>query len=474
MSSTTRATPPTTRKKYITSSGGGGAPAAPAVLRSQGSPNERVNVAVIGFHGRGKSHYRAFAKMANVRVAALCDADERLFSEGAGEVEKLAGYRPATEFDFRRLLDNKDIDAISIATPDYWHALMTISACQAGKDVYVEKPVSFTIEEGRKMVDAARKYNRIVQAGQNMRSAADVRAAIRFLHEGKLGSAYRAKAVIFKPRGSIGRVKDSPVPQGVHWDLFLGPSPSRPFNLNRFHYGWHFFWDTSTTDVGNSGVHELDVARWGLNKKVHPVKVHSTGGLYVWDSDQETPNVQTATLEYADGTLLEVELTNLYTPPFDGARGTHNIFYTSQGYVSSASGNPERNATGWRAIAGKLTPRSPGPETPPAGISEATTNASFPQPSYGDGPAINGQPEKTSSHFENFIECVRSRKREELYCDIAEGHMSAALCHLANISFRTGRKLQFDPNTERFVGDEEANRYLRRAYRKPYVLPEKV
>jgi predicted dehydrogenase len=457
----------TSRRDFIRNAAvtAGVAAAAPAVQTAlaQSSPNERINVAVVGFHGRGRSHYRTFAKMANVRVAALCDVDERLFPEAVADVERIGGYRPTTEFDIRRLLENKDIDAISIATPDHWHALMTVWACQAGKDVYVEKPVSFTVVEGRKMVEAARKYKRIVQAGQNMRSGARVRAAMRLLHEGKLGSVYRSKAVIQKPRGSIGRVQESSIPQGVHWDLFLGPAAYRPFNLNRFHYGWHFFWDTSTTDVGNTGVHSVDAARWGMNQRVHPAKIHSAGGVFIWDSDQETPNVQTAIFEYADGSLMEVELSNLYTPP--GERGG-NIFYTSKGYMTSAGG--------WKTALGTLTPRKRGPEITSAGVSQRANNVSFPDATYSPGPVAEADKEPTVSHFQNFIDCVRSRRVEDLYCDILEGHMSAALCHLANVSYRTGRKLVFDSDSERFVGDEDANTYLTRKYREPYVLPEKV
>ncbi|MBC7294358.1 MAG: Gfo/Idh/MocA family oxidoreductase, partial [Thermoleophilia bacterium] len=221
-----------------------------------------VNIAVVGLHNRGRDHIREFAKVPNIRIVALCDVDERLFPEAAQTVEKLTGFRPGTEWDFRKLIERKDLDAVSLATPDYWHALQTIWACQAGKDVYVEKPVSFTIVEGRKMVQAARKYRRIVQAGLNKRSSGQIRAAIRFLHQGGLGRVYRGKATLNKPRGNIGRVKESSIPKGVHWDTYLGPAPYRPFTLNRFHYGWHFFWDTSTTDVGNSGVHELDELRW--------------------------------------------------------------------------------------------------------------------------------------------------------------------------------------------------------------------
>ena len=190
-----------------------------------------------------------------------------------------------------------------IATPDHWHALQTIWACQAGKDVYVEKPISYTVDEGRKMVEAARKYNRVVQVGMQSRSNQVVIEAMKLLHDGYIGDIYMAKGLCYKPRDSIGRKKDAPIPKGVHWDLFLGPAPYRPFNPNRFHYNWHWFWDTGTTDMGNQGVHEMDKARWGMNKRVHPVRIHGTGGYFVWDSDQETPNTQITTFEYEDGKI---------------------------------------------------------------------------------------------------------------------------------------------------------------------------
>jgi len=435
--------------------------ASPSIrtVLARGSPNDRVNLAVVGFHGRGRGHINSFAKVPNVRIAALCDADERLFPGGVAIVEKLQGHRPATESDIRKLLERKDIDAISIATPDYWHALMTIWGCQAGKDVYVEKPVSFTIVEGRRMVEAARKYGRVVQAGLNMRCEPEVRAAMRLLHEGKLGKTYRAKIDLVKPRASIGRVKESSIPQGVHWDLYLGPSPYRPFTLNRFHYGWHFFWDTSTTDVGNTGVHHFDAARWGLDKNFHPVKVHSSGGYYLWDSDQETPNFQVGTLEYAGGTILDFAANNLYAPP----NADVNVYYTSEGYLTGGRR--------WEAFQGKFESRAG--NVSPSGVDESATNASFPKATY-TPVTIDSSNEPNVSHFENFINCVRSRKTEDLYCDILEGHLSTSLCHLANISYRVGRKLVFDPATERFQNDEEANRFLSRKYREPYVLPEKV
>ena len=432
---------------------------------AQRSPNDRINIGVVGFRGRGRDHYRTFAKIPNVRVAFLCDIDERLFPGAVAEVEQLGGNRPETYNDIRKLLERKDLDAISIATPDHWHALMTIWGCQAGKDVYVEKPVCHNMREGRKMVEAARKYNRMVQTGLNRRSEARNQAGVAYVRGGAFGPVYRAKAVVYRGRTSVGRVQEASIPKGVNWDMYLGPAPYRAFSLNRFHYGWHYFWDTATTEVGNNGVHAIDVVRWALNKNVHPVKVHCVGGRFVDDNtDQETPNVQNATYEYADGTLVELEVTTLPSPSFGGVQ-MGEFFYTPRGYITSAKK--------WSTVQADFTPRNT--PDPPSGISLRATNLSFPDIKYNPGPEIPDIPgARDDSHFQNFINCVRSRRREELNCEVLEGHMSTALCHLANIAFRTGRKLTFDPATETFPGDAEANQYLTRKYREPYVVPDKV
>lgn len=401
--------------------------------------------------------------MPGVRVGYLCDVDQRLFPEAISEVERIAGYRPRTETDIRRLLERSDLDAISVATPDHWHALMTIWGCQAGKDVYCEKPCSYTLREGRKMVEAARKYGRMVQIGLQRRSRLRERSVTQFVRQGRFGTAYRAKAVIYRGRINIGEVQEASIPEGVNWDLYLGPAPYRAFDLNRFHYGWHFFWDTSTSEVGNNGVHHLDVLRWGLNKQVHPVKVHCTGGQFMEDSDSEVPNVQVGTFEYADGTLVEIEATTLFSPSFGGVR-VGGFFFTDQGYIGSSNN--------WTATRGVFTPRDR-PDSP-SGVSYRTNNLSFPDISYPPGPEIPNLDEPETNHFRNFIDCVRSRRREDLNCDVEQGHLSTALCHLANISFRIGRKLVFDPETETFPGDEEANRLLTRTYREPYVVPDQV
>jgi predicted dehydrogenase len=450
------------RREFVAKAAAG----APAVRTAwgQSSPNSEIRLGVVGFRGRGRDHYKEFSKISGVKVAFLCDIDERLFPKAVKEVEELSGNRPETFVDLRKMLERKDLDAISIASPDHWHALQTIWGCQAGKDVYVEKPVCHNIREGRKMVEAARKYNRMVQTGLNRRSDGRNRSGVEFVRAASFGKAYRAKAVVYRGRLSVGRVQESSIPQGVHWDLFLGPAPYRAFTMNRFHYGWHNFWETATAEMGNNGVHALDMVRWAMAKDVHPVRIHSVGGRFADENtDQETPNYQSAVFEYADGTLVDIEVTTLPSPPL-GEALQGEFFYTPKGYIASGRR--------WSAVLGEFTPQTT--PDPPSGISLRAVNLSFPKIEYKPGPAIPEVNVPEVSHFANFINCVRSRRREDLNCEVLDGHMSTALCHLANIAFRTGRKLTFDPAAETFPGDAEANGLLGRTYREPYVLPEKV
>jgi predicted dehydrogenase len=418
---------------------------------SKDKPSETIRVAVVGIRSRGAvysggGHLLNLAKIPNVKVSKICDIDERLFADTIKEFEKTAGYRPQTETDFRRLLDDKEIDAVSLATPDHWHALHTIWACQAGKDVYVEKPISYTIEEGRKMVEAARKYNRIVQVGTQSRSSKVVHEAVRLIQDGVIGKPYMGRGIVYRFRESIGRVKDSPIPDGVNWDVFLGPAPYRPFNENRFHYNWHWVWDTSTTEFGNNGTHAMDRIRWAMNKRVHPKIIHCMGGLYHRnDTDQEVPNVQVATFEYDDGTFFELEVRCLDSNPEANVRGGSFVYGTE----------------GWMFIDHLEFKTYLGRNNDP-------------------GPTMTGkdlQPvvERLEPiHFGNWIDCIRSRKWQNLNADIAEGHLSTSMMHLGNISYRTGRKLHFNSAAEKFVDDEDADSYLTRQYRPPFVLPEKV
>jgi len=450
-----------TRRKFIRQSAiisGGVFSASPFVVKSgfaKNSPSNTINVAVVGIRSRGRAHYQAYSKIPGVNVAAVCDIDERFFPKAVSEIEEATGTKPKTYVDYRELLEDKDIDAISLATPDHWHALQTIWACQAEKDVYVEKPMSWCVEEGRKAVEAARKYNRVVQIGSQYRSNNLMREAVKFIQDGKIGDVYMIKTFYYGLRGSIGHKKNSPVPKGVDWDLFLGPAPYRPFNENRFHYTWHWFWDTGNSDLTANGVHFIDIARWSLGKRIHPVSIHSEGDYYVYDSDQETPNIISAFCVYEDRKMLQIEIRNLSTPILftekggDGIR-VGNLFFGSEGWMQLGPGE-------FKTFYGSKN--EPGPS-----MSEKEL-APDPMNRAGTG----GEP-----HFRNFIDCVRTGRWQDLNADVLEGHMSAVICHLAEISYRTGRKLTFNPFAEKFVNDDDANSYLTRDYRYPYVVTDKV
>jgi predicted dehydrogenase len=425
----------------------------PALSRTQRTANDTINVAIIGLRGdnkghptwtgrgRGLDHYEHLSRIKNVRITHIVDVDERHFTTSLPFAKEKWGGDPKPETDFRRVLDNRDVDAVTIAAPDHWHALMTILACQAGKDVYVEKPISHNIVEGRRMIEAARRNNRVVQAGTQRRSGILLAKSVKFLRDGGLGNINSGRTVIYRGRDPIGVVADSPVPPGVHYDLWLGPAPARAFNENHFHYHWHFFWEYGTSDLGNTGVHSLDAVRWLLGKREHPVTAHCIGGLYEAGAptDQKTPNNQYTTYQYADGTELHCDLRNWFSGPPE-AQGIY-IF----------------GSKGWMKVGEDKTQVYFGRKNEP-------------------GPTLTAEESADSgqAHFENFIDCVRSRKQEDLRAPLEEGHFSTTLCHLGNISYRVNRSLKFDGATERFVGDEEADKLLRRDYRKPYSLPDKT
>src|SRR5947207_3087158 len=334
---------------------------------------------------------------------------------------------------------DKSVDAVSMPLPNHWHALATIRACQAGKDVYVEKPACHNIFEGQRMIDAARKYNRMVQIGSQGRSAAHKIKATQLLREGIIGKVYLSKGLCFKRRPSIGHAEDEPVPAGVNWDIFLGPAPKRPFNSLRFKYNWHWFWDTGNGDIGNQGIHEMDVARWGLGRGL-PKSVVSTGGKYVYEDDQETPNTQIATFDYGDAELV-FEVRGLNTGgeasiAAGGANFVGNIFLGSKGYMSL-------DHQGFQIYLGDKR-----------------------EPGEGSKGADKGD---TKSHMTNFLDAVKSRNQNDLHGEVQEGATSAALVHMANTSYRLGRKLAFDAAAEKYVSDAQANAMLTRPqYREPY------
>ena len=450
---------PMNRRKFVRSAGTAAAAvaaSAPFVRTGKAagrSPNETINVAVIGIRGRGWQHAQNFAKIPNVVVRTLCEPDENLFEERAADVEGLSGVKPKFEKDIRKVCEDKDIDVISIANQNHWHSLAAIWGCQAGKDVYLEKPISHNIWEGRKVVEAARKYDRIVQTGTQRRSEPYVKSAIDYIHSGELGRVYMVRLLVFRPRESIGRGKIEPVPPGIDYDLWLGPAPYRPFIPNRFHYNWHWFWDTGNGETGNNGPHRSDIARWALQKYEHPRKIQSLGGIYGWtDSDQETPNTQVSTMEYSDGTLVQLEVRNLYTNGEAGI-GVGMLFYGTKGWMRVGGGK-------WETFFGRED--EPGPTMTGKEAEEAMRDT------------LNIRGMDDEPHFFNFIDAVRAHDRRILTADVLEGHLSTSMCHLCNIAYRTGRTLIFDSESETFVGDEEANHLVSRDYRYPFVVPEEV
>jgi len=418
--------------------------------------NDRLNIAVIGIRGRGVEHIESWCSLKdshNVRVITLCDADDQFFGERAKTVKDRTGEMPSAEWDMRRVFDNPDIHAVSFATPNHWHAPGTIWACEAGKHVYVEKPCSHNISEGRKMIEASRRYSRRVQVGFQNRSLSNIREAMKFLHSGGIGEVYLARGLCYKPRDSFGIANDSEPPASLHYDLWLGPAPWRRYNEKRSHYNWHWFWDTGNGDTGNQGPHQFDFARWGLNKNEHPVSVHAAGGVYGIDPKecaQETPNTLSCTFKYSDGKMLEFETRGRYTnTESDIDISIGNIFYGTEGYLElkGESGRP------WKAFRKR--------EKDPFAWSKEETASAKQDTLTGSG---------GEDHFANFVDAIRSGKNETLNCDIIEGHYSCALPHMANISYRLGRGLKFHGDSEKFVNDTEADALLTRQYRKPYEI----
>ena len=409
--------------------GAAGAVAFSGGLSGAAPASERVRLGVIGVRGRGGELAAEFAKRADCEVVALCDVDDASFKKTAPTVEKISGKAPRIEKDFRKLLDDKGIDAVVNATPDHWHALVAVMACQAGKDVYSEKPASHNVVEGRRMVEAARKYKRIVQIGIQRRSMPHVIEATRFVREGGIGTVGMARAWILKEREAIGPGQPAEVPPGVDYAMWQGPAPDRPFMSNRFHYNWHWFWNWGTGEIGNNGIHGLDVARWGLGVEA-PLTVSSGGGRYVFD-DREVPDTQVVTYEFPKSCLVWEH--RLYDKqPMEGL-GFGIAFYGDKGVLLI-------DEKGWKVRGG----------------------------ADAGGKATAG----LSAHLANFVDCIKSRETPN--ADVEVGHLSTRLCHLGNISQRVGRKLRFDGSTESFPGDAEANALLAREYSSRFEMPSQV
>jgi predicted dehydrogenase len=445
--------------------------------------NGDIRYAVAGFNGRGQSHLEGFAKVKGTRLVALCDVDSDVLGR---EVQKQKDHGVPVEgyTDIRKLLENPNIDVVSFATPNHWHALGAIWAMQAGLDVYVEKPVSHEIWEGRQMVNAAKKYNRVVQAGMQSRSSTGLAEAIAWVRAGNIGKIKRARGLCYKRRPSIGMVRGpQPIPASVDYDLWCGPAPKAPLTRKHLHYDWHWVWPTGNGDLGNQGVHQVDIARWVLGQKSLAPSVISIGGRFGYVDNGDTPNTLVVYYDYPGAPLI-FEVRGL--PESEDAKAMDKYRGVEIGVVVDCEG-------GSMVI----------PNYSSADI-------------YDAGGVKLKSFKGANSHFENFIAAVRSRDAALLTAPIEEGHVSAALCHTANISFLAGREmspeqlqylvwknrdlydafgrmrahltankvdihapratmgaaLAVDPQTERFTNSHKANSLLKRKYRKPFVVPE--
>ncbi len=426
------------RREFITT-----AAASASLLGTSGAwagANDRIRVAVLGLGGRGRDHMRQIAKVPGVEVAAFCDPDETRLNEKAAEFEKLGYKKPVLQQDLRRVLEDKNIDAVTIATCNHWHALAAIWACQAGKHVYVEKPVCHDVFSGAQMVAAARKHDRLVQGGTQLRSNGYVRRAIQALREGIIGDVYMARCIHYQKRESLGFKNPETPPASLNWDVWVGPAPMQPFNANLHPYNWHWFWDFGNGELGNNGIHYMDVARWGLHKTL-PVKIYSNGGRFGYKDQGQTPNTQQVIYQFDDQTELVVEIRGRYSNNEAGTT-SGTAFYGSKGYMVGDT-------------QGRFKVFLEGRKTP--------------EPDLG---TVGEGTDEEPAHFRNFFEAVRAGKQEMLHAEINETYLSTVFCLLGNISYRLKRELHFDPATHRFKSDHEADAMLRDKSRAPFLIPE--
>jgi len=411
--------------------------------------NDRIRVCVMGINGRGQSHLGNFGAIDNVEVVTLCDVDSRLFESRTKKFFSKPGQKaPKVEQDIRKVLDDKDVDVISIATPNHWHSLATIWACQAGKDVYCEKPMTHNIFEGRKVVEAAEKYKKIVQHGTQLRSNPGFQEGIRELKNGLIGDVYMARCVCYKWRPDIGKAHPGEPPEGLDWNTWQGPAQEEPFMLNDkgegiyVHYFWHWVWAYGNGDIGNQGVHQLDAARWGLGVNV-PYRVASMGGMFLWDDAKEIYNVSSSSYMFKDedgkDKMMTLEVRPWCSNDEAGGRSFGVMFYGSEGYMTFP------NYEGYKAYQGKNNKL----------VKEANEGTD-------------------RNHFQNFIDCVRSRDVGKVNAPPIDGHYSSALSHYALTGARVNRVLEIDTENEMVKNDDEANKMLTREYRDPFVVPKTV
>ena len=422
----------TSNRRYFLAAGAGA-----LSRRAAAAPSATVRVGIIGMGGRGTAIMTSELKnVPNIKLTHVCDVDQSRLEKAQANAEK-AGYgKVRGSGDLRRVLEDKEVDAVIVTTPDHWHAPATILACAAGKDVYVEKPVSHNLREGRLMVESARKHNRVVQAGMQSRSRPSTIKAIAIAHSKQLGKVLMAKAWNSQHRADIGAKTNANVPPGVDYETWVGPAEMVPFNENRFHYKWHWNWNFGTGDMGNDGAHQIDQARWALGVDL-PKRVSGSGNTYFFQDDQQTPDTMNMTFDYGDkGLVWEMRIWHDY-----GLEGIDNgvAVYGAEGFLHIGRWNRK---WGYRLFdkAGKLVDAQ--------------------------------QDELPDFHMQNFVDCVMSRKRPN--CDIEIGHISSAHCHLGNIVTRTGRNLAFNAANESIPDDAEANGLLRRKYRNHWATPKGV
>lgn len=470
-----------TRREFLTYSA---AAVTIAGTKSSGrvlGANDTIRVAVCGINGRGTSHIAEYLKIPGVQITYLVDPDKSLWGPRSKSITDKYGVAPKCVADVREALEDKELDAISIATPNHWHSLMTIWAVQAGKDVYVEKPMSHNLYEGRRVVEAAKKYKRIVQHGTQQRSSASRASEIAAVQSGKYGKLLVSKGYCCKPRWSIGKAEFSKPPENLDFNVWLGPARQQPYHKNLVHYNWHWFWDFGNGDIGNQGVHEYDVARWAIKDATLPTKVWSLGGRFGYEDQGETPNTQMTVMEFGD-VLLVFEVRGLVENKTGFKLRVANEYYTTEGRIENGTLYPKNGAS-------------------PVKLEKFETNVT------------------PGGAFGSFIAAIRSGKPETCNAGPEHGHFSSGLCQLGNISYRLGEQVKFDgkgklgdnrevvetfknlhdnltgvgvkldattyrlgktltmdPISEHFTGEgaKEANAYLTREYRKPFVVSERV
>lgn len=433
------------RRAFLQQSGAGvaGAVALNWTATSQAaSSNETFRLALIGAGGRGHGVSQSFAKYKDVEFLYVADPDIGRAKRTAAAIDGICGKAPRAVQDFRIALDDDAVDAVIVATPDHWHGPATLLALEAGKHVYVEKPCAHNIREGRLMVEAARRHKRVVQVGTQSRSSPPIMEAMQMLRDGAIGDVLIAKAWNSQRRANIGHARPTIPPDGLDYETWVGPAPFVPFQPNRAHYTWHWWYDFGTGDFGNDGVHDADIARWGLGVEEHPQSVAVAGGKYYFDDDQQFADTIYAAYEYpGDGKVGHrrqlIFEQRIWTPYRQEGYENGNAFYGTNGMLLLGKND------GWKLFGprNKLIKSSP-----PGGM---------------------GEP-----HFRNFLDCIANGKKPN--ADIEIGHLSAALCHLGNIAVRVGRSLKFDPATEQILDDENAAPLVRREYRKGHWAVPKV